>query len=257
MRRSDVYESRAREFTAACHDADARVVSISGKWTRKQHADFTNISRPMTHLSRGLKLSLIFVAAGWACVDSTIAKVDPFKTAINDPIFGHYYYPNQASFERIRFSSLGAACLNYERDFYPTSKHPPAYLYGLYEHEITHIWIIGTNDGATLFVRRGDSCVRTNPVIAFWQNYSPASRNPAEPEMSRSEIINVFSDLLVRFEKAFRGKEHFLNWLDDYTEAVQRTCSDPSRQTCPPTWHSLPSYLQDILTDFRIRSPDK
>jgi hypothetical protein len=205
----------------------------------------------MTHLSRGFRLVLIFASAGWAPITSSKARVDPFKDAINDPVFGQYYTPRQAKFERVPFSSLGAACQQYERAFYPTSKRPTAYLYARYDYGSTHIWIIGINNGTMLFVRRGDGCATTNPVIALRQPYLPASRLREEPIISRSEAADVFSDLLRRFTKAFRGKAGFLIWLDAYTEAVDRTCSDASRLTCPPTWHLLPDDLQEMLQDFR------
>ena len=225
-------------------------------WTGKPNATVSIYWSTMIYSSKDTNLGLVSIAAVFAAFIYTIAKADSFGAAIDDPVFGHYFYTEQASFERVPFLSLGAACLKYERDFYPTSAHPPAYLYGLYEYGSTRISIIGLDGGATLFVRRGDDCARTNPVVALRQNFSPASRRPDEPVMSRSEVVDVFSDLLDRFTRAFRGKKQFFVWLDEYTEAVQRSCLDPSRQTCPPTWHSLPSYLQIMLNRFRSQPPD-
>jgi hypothetical protein len=209
----------------------------------------------MTRFSRSWRLGLICIAAVCATLHCTTAEADLFAGAINDPVFGHYFYPGQATFKRMPFSSLGKACARYEHDWYTTSTRPPVFLYGRYEHDRTKIWIVGTDNGATLFLSRDGSCARTDPVIAFWQRLSSAKYKQSEPVMSRSEIISVFSDLLTRFAKAFGGKERFFRWLDEFTEGVDRRCSDFTRLTCEPTWHGLPSYLQVILNDFRSQSP--
>ncbi len=161
---------------------------------------------------------------------------------ISDPVFGVYYDPKVAHFETLDKQALMPIC---ERELSDLPRQLT--LHAKYISDSADIYIVASTNYEWLVAVRKRGW-RTCDVGFPWMNL--ASYSSHEPDLTTTEVVELFKDTLVRHEKAFGGKSAFLKWLDSETEKAKRACPD-LRSCNVTTYDSLRSDLQEALKNYR------
>jgi hypothetical protein len=191
----------------------------------------------------------IVIALALVSSAGVIRAANAAESWTNEPIFGLYYYPNEAHFDSLATEHLLPACEKAlsQIDPLPTTLT----LYARYSDGSDRIYIAGTKDDLGIYVIRGSHCEAGVPILAMLKrHHSPARRGEA-PALSDAEIEGLFGDALVRYTKAFGGKDSFFHWLDSLTEKMRAGCKGQPELSCPQTYHLLLPAQQKQLEAYR------
>ena len=166
-----------------------------------------------------------------------------------DPIFNLGYDPQVAHFSSVETKNLLPTC---QKQFLEFDQIPEALtLYAQYQDKDWLIYIAGPDDGAGAFKIRGGECHANPPLIALNRRQPNPPAPPIEPFLTEAQSVGLFKDALIRHEAAFGGKEPFLSWLITSTEKGRAVCKGLPEFSCPPSYHTLPQVLQDVLEQYR------
>ncbi len=183
------------------------------------------------------------------CVISDVVRAASRNSWIEEPIFGLYYFPDQAHFGRLSTSRLLPACKLELSEINPL---PPALtLYAQYVTASQRIYIAGTPDNLGIYLIRHGTCVANIPNITMLQRHHSPPLRIDQPILSDTEVKGLFGDALARYSKAFGGKTQFFHWLDTLTAKMRSGCKGQPELSCPFTYHDFQSWLQKSLQDYR------
>jgi hypothetical protein len=156
---------------------------------------------------------------------------------------GVYYDPKVAHFETLDKQALMPIC---ERELSDLPQQLT--LHAKYTSDSADTYIVASaGDGWLVVVRKHGW--RTCDVGFPWMNLTSYSSNGG-PDLTTTDVVELFKDTLVRHEKAFGGKGAFLNWLDTETKKAKQAC--PDLWSCNvTTYDSLRSDLQEALKNYR------
>ncbi len=90
------------------------------------------------------------------------------------------------------------------------------------------------------------------PDLALLQLFHDSPEPGDTPVLSNQEVFEIFSDAVLRYARAFGGKERFIQWLDTSTERATRGCNGPGK-LCGPTYRAYGPELQKLLDSYRTR----
>jgi hypothetical protein len=203
-----------------------------------------------TRESRRACRPLLFVCA--TLISTFVMRSDYAAVAkhsqFDEPIFSLTYDPSDAHFTQLQTKELMPNCKKALSGITPL---PSTFsLYAQYITESTRIYIAGTDDDLGIYVLRDGGCEAGIPILAILQRHHNPPLPGEAPALSEPEIAGLFSDALIRYSKAFGGKERFFQWLDTSTEHVRGGCKGPDI-VCPPTYHMLQPALQRALENYR------
>ena len=171
------------------------------------------------------------------------------SVALEEPIFGLYYYPHDVHFAELKTQELLPACQKALSDIVPLPTSLA--LYAQYQDNLTKLYIVGSDDNVKIYVIRHGSCDAGIPTMAILQRHHTPRETIDGPVLSDEEVNELFQDALVRYTSAFGGRKRFFQWLDSLTERARSGCKGQPESSCPPTYFLLQPPLQAILKDFR------
>lgn len=200
-----------------------------------------------------VSLELLFVFTCLA-ITSPPAQSRPIAPAPDkimiDPIFSVEYQPSKVSFGKLDPNILMPACKKVLSSMYgPLPKMFT--LYAEYEKNEVSIYIVGNEVVLGIFAVRKGICEGGAPELSMYQLYSPPPHSPGCPVLGDAEVAGLFEDALIRYEKAFGGKDRFLKWLDDATSWMRSSCAGLSSDLCQTPYDSFQPFRKELLSHYR------
>jgi hypothetical protein len=170
---------------------------------------------------------------------------------VTEPIFGLYFDPGSVHFDSLPVAEMLPSCKQMLGEYKPLPKSLS--LYAKYKDDVARIYIAGTRDVLGVYVIRNGVCDADVPVLALLKkNHVPPTKE-GMPLLTDDEISGLFADALIRYARAFGGKDGFLQWLDSLTEKMRAGCHGKPELSCPPTYHILLPPQQQQLEEYRKR----
>ena len=172
---------------------------------------------------------------------------------ITDPIFLVEYDPSTVHFGMLDSSVLISACKK-ALSYIHVSKPRQLTLYAKYVYDGASFYIVGNGKYKGIFVIRKSVCESGGAMLSMYQLYSKPPHPPGCPVISDTEVAGLFEDALIRYEKAFGGKDNFLKWLDKAAELMRNSCQGLQSSLCQTPYDSFQSFRKEILGNYRKSS---
>jgi len=169
------------------------------------------IDKKLRYDSRSARLArrLIIIHASLAAslIAHSLTSAAVASSALEEPVFGLYYYPQEAHFAELKTNDLLPACKKSLSDITPLPT--TLTLFAQYKHDLTKIYIAGYDDNLKIYVIRDGTCDAGIPIMAILQRHH-IPRDPIDgPMLSNEEVSDLFGDALVRYASALGGKKRF------------------------------------------------
>lgn len=175
------------------------------------------------------------------------------ESIIIDPIFSVEYQPSEVHFEMQDFSALIPTC-NKALSYIHLKQPRKLTLYAKHVNGNSSFYILGNGKYIEIVVIREGVCDWGGAVLSMYQLYSKPPHPPGCPVLSDAEVAGLFEDGLIRYEKAFGGKDKFLKWLDDATTWMRNSCGGLSSSLCQTPYDSFQPFRKEILSNYRKRN---
>jgi len=172
------------------------------------------------------------------------------ESVVIDPIFSVEYHPSEVHFETQDFNALLPTCIQ-ALSYIHLKKPQKLTLYAKYVNGSSSFYILGSGKYAEIVVIRKGVCDWGGAVLSMYQLYLKPPHSPGSPVLSDAEVAGLFEDALIRYEKAFGGKNRFLKWLDDATTWMRNSCAGLSSDLCQTPYDSFQPFRKEQLTHYR------
>lgn len=187
------------------------------------------------------RLIIIYASLAASLIAHSLTSAAAASSASEEPVFGLYYYPQEAHFAELKTNDLLPACKNALSDITP--RPTTLTLFSQYKRDLTQIYIAGYDDNLKIYVIRDGTCDAGIPIMAILQRHH-IPRAPIDgPMLSNEEVSDLFGDALVRYANALGGGTALFPMARFAYGASQKWMQGTTRIL-------LPSYLLPAATDL-------
>lgn len=199
-----------------------------------------HIKRLSSH--RACVVVLLFLAAVTSTEALSTTKEDDYDYYV-DPIFSMDFDMKSVLFPTISQGDLPSGCNTY---FSGLKKKAGKFkLLAQYFYDNTKIYITEyVNDSVSIFVIRNNLCQFGRADGSLGQF--------AKPILNDDEVVALYRDALMKYERAFGGKRQFLEWLESSPELRVGGCMAKNEgRDCDYIFRRTQPYVIDLVNEYR------